>query len=150
MTQVWHAIRTGPAEVSGPVQVGDAFGLILDVSAPYPARLASVLKPLIDGVVAAFHRHDGSDLPELARRVGTPLGVDPVLAGQLLTGDDRSVLGQRRLVWRRAASVQWNPGDDHLLAARITAAAGSGPARDWTVEGRIVRPVPFDPPASQR
>lgn len=137
MAAIWHAVRSGPVGGSRAGSASYPFGLTVDISAPRELHLALVMKPLIDGVVAAFHAHDGSDGAELAKRVADPLFLDQHEVRTLLDGSERAVLGRRRLLWRRGAGVQWNPGDDLLQAAllRATTHIGTG----WSIAGRIVR-----------
>jgi hypothetical protein len=136
MAGIWHAVRSGSV---GESRAGSGYqlGLTVDISAPREVHLASVMKPLIDGVIAAFHAHDGSDGAELAQRVADSLSLNPGEVRSLLDASERAVLGRRRLLWRRGAGVQWNPGDDLLRAAliRATTHAGTG----WSIAGRIVR-----------
>jgi hypothetical protein len=137
MADVWHAVRTGPVDVRRLAATDDRLGLILDIAAPREVHLAAVMKPLIDGVVAAFHAHDGSDGGELSRRVAGSLSLDTGQIRSLLEEPERAVLGQRRLLWRRGAGVQWNPGDDVLLAVQLRTTVSA--AKGWFLDGRIVQ-----------
>ena len=137
MAGIWQAVRSGPAGESHLGFGSYPLGLTVDISAPREVHLASVMKPLIDGVIAAFHAHDGSDGAELAQRVADPLFLDQHEVRTLLDGSERAVLGRRRLLWRRGAGVQWNPGDDLLQAALLRATTNTGTG--WSIAGRIVR-----------
>lgn len=137
MAKIWHAVRSGPVGQSGGGSGNYQLGLTVDIAAPREVHLASVMKPLIDGVVAAFHDHDGSDTAELAQRVADSLVLDQHDVRTLLDGSERAVLGRRRLLWRRGAGVQWNPGDDLLQAALLRATTHSG--MGWSIAGKIVR-----------
>lgn len=137
MAGIWHAVRASRVGEVRSGEAGNRFGMIVDVSAPREVHLAAVVKPLIDGIVAAFHAHDGSDGAELARRVADTLSLDPGEVHSLLDGSERAVLGRRRLLWRRGAGVQWNPGDDLLQAALLRATTHTGTG--WSIAGRIVR-----------
>jgi hypothetical protein len=137
MAGIWHAVRNGPLRESRAGSDSHRLGLTVDILAPREVHLASVMKPVIDGVIAAFHAHDGSDHEELARRVAASLSIDAGEVASLLDGDDRAVLGRRRLIWRRGIGVQWNPGDDLLQAVLLRTA--THPGTNWTIAGRIVR-----------
>jgi hypothetical protein len=80
---------------------------------------AAVVKPLVDGVVAALHRHDGSDLEELAARLARLHGIDPARSRARLMDPEGAVLGERRLLWRWKDGVQWNPGDDACVLGEV-------------------------------
>ena len=83
-------------------------------------NLAAITKPLVDGVIAAFHAHDDpASLDLVASRVAAELGasVDEIRA--LLLEDRTAILGARRLLWPWRDGVQWNPADDRCLAFRI-------------------------------
>ncbi len=82
------------------------------------------MRPALDGVISAFHGHDGSELDELSQRLGRALGADPASVARSLMNDSEAVLGKRRLLWPRATGVQWNPGDDRSLAAEVHVRAG--------------------------
>lgn len=136
MAAIWHAVRTGRVGALQPGRLGDPFGVVVEILAPREVHLASVMKPVIDGVVAAFHAHDGWDGSAIAERVANALLLDPNYVRSLLENPERAVLGRRRLLWRRAAGVQWNPEDDLLQAAHLHATRSK---TDWAIAGRIVR-----------
>lgn len=137
MAGIWHAVRRGPVGESRATSGSFQLGLTVEISAPREVHLASVMKPLIDGVIAAFHAHDGSDTAELAQRVADSLFLDQHDVRTLLDGSERAALGRRRLLWRRGAGVQWNPGDDLLQAVLLRAT--THPGMGWSIAGRIVR-----------
>jgi hypothetical protein len=84
------------------------------------------LKVLLDGVVAAFHVHDGSRLSELAARHTTVApGGSPAAVVDRLMDPSWAVLGPRRLVAPYRTGVQWNPADDGLVAAEVLLRPGA-------------------------
>ena len=92
---------------------------------------AKIIKPLVDGVIAALHTHDGTALADVSDRLRAQLpgsdasdiaqlpGSDASDIAQRLVDDDAAVLGPRRLVWPRASGVQWNPADDLCVALEL-------------------------------
>lgn len=106
----------------------DSRELEVDVDITLPATsslgLASLMKPLLDGVVASFHCHDGSgDLDLLAGRLAGQLGAGtPEVKRLLLKGP--AALDARPLVRRFGEGVQWNPADDRLVAVEIRMTKG--------------------------
>jgi len=140
---VWRAIHdAADSDIRiGQAIVGD-FGvdLVLHVPAAAGVSVLSVVKPLVDGLVAAFHTHDGSDLEELERRLSGALGEQASRVRARLLSSDRAVLGPRRLLWKRADNVQWNPGDDRCRVARIRPLRDAGSS--WRVSGTLFPVTP--------
>lgn len=121
-SRVWFAVRQGFANIFDSDGIPAAFGLdlVLDAPANLPINLATIAKPLIDGVVAAFHAHDDlATLALVAGRVAASLDVPLEEICSLLTEDRVAVLGRRRLLWPWRQGVQWNPADDLCAAFRI-------------------------------
>ena len=146
---VWYAVRRSGTEVPQPMSPPSAFGLelVLEVPAGVSVNLASIAKPLIDGVVAAFHSHDHSTSADVvAHRVAVQLGI-PIEEVRLLLGHNRTaILGPRRLLWARLDTVQWNPADDLCAAFRIrrvTRAAAPGDLATWRLRGSLVEIEPI-------
>jgi hypothetical protein len=130
--------------VPGPVRDPSTFGLdlVLEMPADLRVNLAAIAKPLIDGVIAAFHSHsDPGSVALVASRLGAQLGasVDEIQARLL---DDRTaILGARRLLWPWRDGVQWNPADDRCHAFRIrrvTAAASTARSHGLRLQGALV------------
>ena len=123
---VWAAARAsaGPSSV---VATSQRLGLEVEVVLPASSRLASAMKALLDGVVASFHRHDGTgDLDLLVGRIAPALAPSEVQR-LLVTGPQE--LGVRTLVRPFAKSVQWNPADDLLVTVELRRArTDPGPA----------------------
>ena len=118
--EVWLSVRRGESVKAKSAHVGP-FGVSVTIDVPptRPLDAASVMKPVLDGLLSALHFHDGSMLPEVARRIGGRLGIsEGEVAGHLM-GAEVAVLGERRLVYPRGQSVQWNPADDLCVAAEV-------------------------------
>lgn len=111
------------------------YGISLDVTLPSKSTAMSIMKPLLDGVICAFH--------------GETEGVEDTLRKLF---DDTScllnactcklnVLGNRTYVsqYRGEGSFKWNPEDERLQFARITLRQGanamlSGKIYEWGKE----------------
>lgn len=126
--KVWHDVRaSGELEVErrlgGP---GDQLGLDLTLHRPMGAlpAMLGMIKILVDGVVSALHRHDGSHLESLAERLSGRLAVPADHVARLLTGD-AEVLGTRKLLWPYRELVQWNPADDAIARLRVETMSSS-------------------------
>ena len=116
---VWLVTRGAAPKGARPHSGRYALDLTLKVGRNDSVRPADIVKPLVDGVIAGLHAHDGRDgavvTPRLAARLG--LGVARVAA--LLGDETRAWLGRRRLLWPRADGIQWNPGDDDCVSAML-------------------------------
>lgn len=83
-------------------------------------RPANFIKPLLDGLLSAFHAHDGSNLAILLERLSSHFQSVPLeTIRQWLLNEEHSVLGQRRLLQPFKAGMQWNPADDRLVLIHI-------------------------------
>jgi hypothetical protein len=134
---IWYAMRTSALAVIGMRQdVAAPYGLELVLGAPSSPRTqpAKVVKPLVDGVIAAMHAHDGRALGEVAGRLRAQLpSATAQEIAELLVDERANVLGQRRLLWLRATGVQWNPADDLCVALELRVE----PARRRELSGRL-------------
>jgi hypothetical protein len=72
---VWLPLRQAPVRATQRTDVGGWFGLRLEIGVPTgaPVAPAKAIKPLVDGVIASFHRHDGSELRVVSERLHAQL-----------------------------------------------------------------------------
>jgi len=121
-SHIWYWMKRGSTElVNRPHQVPTQFGLSMTICAPSGSvpNLVALLKPLLDGVVAAFHQHDGTMQAEVAGRLAHVLGVRSIEVVAYLNENTDAVLGRRRLLWPWRNSIQWNPADDCCVAGEL-------------------------------
>lgn len=139
-TSIWYWMKRGLGEAGGAVeQEPSRFGLRVAIHAPSGCVLnpAALIKPLFDGIIAAFHSHDGSMLEQVSDRLARKLDVDArKVAGHLLS-DSVAVLGRRRLVWPWGKSVQWNPADDRCVAAELVVYTDKNRNGLWRLSGEL-------------
>lgn len=117
--QWWAAVKAAEGITGQPTT--DLFALDV-VWHPQEGRrpsLHTALKPMLDGVIAAFHSHDGTALEDLAYRLSRVTALDPDKAAHWLVDAQHAALSQRRLLWPFRDGVQWNPADDLCVAARV-------------------------------
>ena len=142
LSEIWLDIKQATQAIHRVAPMGtrtvDRFGLelVVPVGDGGSRNVAAFVKPLVDGVIAAFHSHDGSDEHELAARLANRLNLPPEKLLALLRDTSLAALGSRRLLWRWRDSVQWNPADDQCVLGRVVVLAG-GPAPHWSHSGRI-------------
>lgn len=119
---IWYWMKCGSIElISRPYQVPTQFGLSMTICAPSGSlsSLVALLKPLLDGAVAAFHQHDGTMQAEVTSRLARVLGVRTQDVVAYLSDNTTAVLGRRRLLWPWRNSIQWNPADDCCVAGEL-------------------------------
>jgi hypothetical protein len=143
VASIWHWFKLGIG--AGRVQrlvrseVVDAnLGLKVTIHVPRSTNLnlTSVIKPVFDGIVAAFSRHDGSDMNLVTERLSTALGIDQKDLTCLLEDETMAILGARKLLWPRGSGVQWNPNDD-LLVANELSLVDYVSERGWELSGEL-------------
>lgn len=119
-TEVWHWLKNGNRNAASQ-QERSWLGIraIVDYPKTEPLWPLEIMKPLFDGVIAAFHSHDGTKLEEVSVRLADQLGIGGEEAASLLMDESAVVLGRRRLLWPWRDAVQWNPGDDRLVVGEI-------------------------------
>lgn len=121
----WAAVKQADKAVTATA--AGLFGLDI-VWHSSPARaptLHTALKPMLDGVIAGFHSHDGSSAGDMPQRLAAATGLSGSEVDHLLNDEEGAVLGRRRLVWPFRDGVQWNPADDRCVAARVAVGSAS-------------------------
>ena len=148
---VWKAIRDFAAPPAETATAPTRFLLkvhVTDTRKDRPANsLADIVKPTLDGIISAYHSHEGSDgVVEAQRLEVAGLGSAETLRDQL---HDRrwAALGGRRLLSSFGPTgVQWNPADDFCVAAHITLSTGrsvaDGHHARWRLSGELAEAIP--------
>lgn len=116
----WRALRENPEKVHSYHNLqGSSFGVKIKLSVPKTktVNLTSVVKPMLDGVICAFHSADQC-LQKESSLIASRLDVTE----QQLLSTDNDILGPHRFIYPyRENSVKWNPKDNHCLAFEIEA-----------------------------
>lgn len=134
---VWFAVSLAAPADAHPHTGHYALELTLELGPGERTRPADIVKPLVDGLVAGLHSHDGRDLKLLASRLAVRMGVPEAHVVERLMDPSRAWLGTRRLLWPRADGLQWNPGDDGCVSATLRLRHG-GPA-GWRLSFGVFR-----------
>jgi hypothetical protein len=138
---VWAAMRDAldrgtAVRIDRAGLYGGPILLLLRVSSPAAmTNAASIAKPLIDGVIAAFTVHDGVDLAGVSKRIAEALGRPPDGVARALSSPPAMLFGTQRLVVCRSRGVQWLPPDDRLIACELV--VDSRPGETWALSGSI-------------
>ena len=143
VASVWRSMKLGAG--SGQVMVESmsevplarlALNVVVHIPRGIHLNLAVAIKPIFDGIIAAFHKHDGSDEDIIVGRLAGQLSVKEGEVISLLRNGLEPLLGTRRLVWPWGKSVQWNPADDLLVAAQVLLEQNSS-TDDWEFSGQL-------------
>jgi hypothetical protein len=122
---VWLAVKRGQdTDTRARFATSAQLGLRLRLTTRQPVNAAAMVKPLVDGVLGAFHQHDGTDTATVSERLSATLGVPSATIAALLADQARACLGETRLLWPWGTSVQWNPSDHRIVACELLIATG--------------------------
>lgn len=132
----WWATRTGSRVTTAGDLANQPYGLHVQIGG-LRRTTASVLKPMLDGIIAGFHR-DGSPSDEAVERLASDIGEIEGLVRAQLTASD-AALGSRVVVRPFRDGLQWNPADDLCVACRVDNVGPSGPS---VVRGRLLALAP--------
>lgn len=94
------------------------FGLTLTIRDRDQRRpAATIIKPIVDGVVSAFHFHDniGALTPVNLGRLAEDCGRSTAWVAGRLHAQERALLGGRELIRQRTVGPQWNPADEYCV-----------------------------------
>ncbi len=139
---IWKSIRdsAAPPNQTAPLPVKFLVNVhVTDTLLPGgTGSVFGIIKPLLDGIISAYHSHEGSDgATESQLLSGLGLGAEEDLCNELL--DPRwAALGPRRLVRPFGATgVQWNPADDFCVFAHVTLNSGAADSMENPARWRI-------------
>ena len=107
------------------------FGMKLDLTLPFKSLPASVMKPLLDGIICAFHGEEIKTAETIRMMFGdtTPFVNE---SSKVL-----NIFGSREYVsqYREENSYKWNPEDERLQFAWITVHSG----KEAVISGEIYK-----------
>lgn len=119
---VWVAARrAGVIANESREAVPEAVVVDVEVQAPEGVRvgLLGVVKPLVDGLLAAAHGYRGEHLERLVKLAEL---IDPSLQPDELRSwltDPSAPFGRASFLFARGAGVQVSPADDRIVALRL-------------------------------
>ncbi|MCF8567817.1 hypothetical protein LLE49_24150 [Alicyclobacillus tolerans] len=133
---LWGLLRQQDATTI-EMEWSGTFGLELTLSVPRGAvvNVAGLVKPLLDGIVSAFHAHDGSYLSDVTNRLSSLAGLSSAYIETLLMESDKAVFGRKRLIYPHGHGVQWAPNDH--LCVEATLHVDYVDDMEWTLSGRL-------------
>ena len=141
----WAAIRTQSAPPSPRLGAPQRFLVRLRIRDRRPAHgtnLAGLIKPVLDGVISAFHSHVG-EADHVSRRLAEAGVGEYTAVRRALRDSSWGALGPRPLVRPFGArGVQWNPADDYCVAASVELDPAPAAGLRWQFSGELLRVRP--------
>ena len=118
--EYWKAIKESNVSIANEIYYG-FFGIDIEIEVQERSNfnLVSVVKPMLDGIIAGFHAHQGEELGVVSERLAQAMSLDAQYIANLLMDKSRAVLGMRNLLHPHLHNVQWNPADDRCVAINI-------------------------------
>jgi hypothetical protein len=134
---IWHAMKTGPVHILDRTK-SDFYGLEVTVKVPTHTQvhIVSIMKPLLDGMISAFHKHDSSDIDEVVVRLKKYINLATQQIENLLLNSGTAILGLRNLIQPYRNGVKWNPEDDAFQFIKIKIEQQYS-NDDWIFDGEI-------------
>ena len=132
----WWSTRSGSRTMTDVDLTSQRYGLRLRLGGMRRST-GSVLKPMLDGVIAAFHRDASLEDETIRRLAGQLHQTQDGVRVQLAAAD--APLGTRVLLRPFRDGLQWNPADDLCVACTVEVAEPS-PAM---VKGQLLRLSPM-------
>jgi len=136
---IWYQFKKGYK--SGPVgefQYSSYYGIYLIINAPYKTKLntAGIIKPLLDGIISAFHNHVFEIDETVIERLSIKLNEKKDVISNMLLDKEIAVLGPRNLIHPFRQGVQWNPSDDLFMQIEVKINKSNHDS-NWSLSGDI-------------
>ena len=118
--EYWKALKEDQISVLDEVSDG-FFGIDIEIKIQEKSgfNLVSVIKPLLDGIIASFHAHQGENLELVSKRLAKSVDVDRQYIENLLLNKSQAVLGMRNLIHPYQNNIKWNPADERCMVINI-------------------------------
>lgn len=117
---IWLSMKHGKITVQN-ILASSHYGLEITLTVPvgFKINIISIMKPLLDGLISAFHHYEGEQLNIVAPRLAQYLHLTDAQISSLLLDQGTSILGGRSLIQPYRQGVKWNPEDDTFLFIKI-------------------------------
>jgi hypothetical protein len=139
LEHVWLALRCGRCTIEGSRsgrEVPFAVRVAIRPPAGRSAAPATMIKGVLDGVIAFQAHTDATTVPDLANRLTRTLTVsEDELQDPLLDVRQAALGALPRLLHARGPGVAWAPADDYCLAGELLLDAANG--NSWSISGVI-------------
>lgn len=117
--QYWYALKTHDVVIYR-LRVPLYYGIHLQIDAPNKQyfNLASIIKPMLDGFISAFHSYHKFD-SEIINKLTMLAGSQRDTIVSLVQNQNTAILGKREFVRRYREGVQWNPNDERCVQISV-------------------------------
>ena len=117
----WSLMKENPISTYGVTTYEGYFGIELELSIPpsHTFNFAAMIKPMLDGIISAFHSYQGEQLAEVSSRLSLSLSSQSDYISTLLLDTRLSILGNRCVLHPFLKNVQWNPADDKCVVIKL-------------------------------
>lgn len=134
---IWLAMKNGEVAVLNK-ESSSKYGLEITINAPIGTQinLIATIKPLLDGLISAFHHYEGQELNSVVKRLAQHIHLPESKVETLLLDEKTSILGPRNLLHPYRESLKWNPEDDAFPFFKIYFQA-TNKNNEWTLSGDI-------------
>ena len=135
--RIWYEMKSNSIKVHTQTPP-DYYGIEILLIAPQGENinLASVIKPLIDGVICSFHAHNGAKLAEVTSRLSAMFKGKHSNLDDLIMAKDSAILGVRKLLSPYRQGVMWNPADDSCVYIKLL--CNYIKDDQWSMDGQII------------
>ena len=134
----WHALKNGKVTCSYKEVPLKQFGLDIQLHIPNTSwcNLAVLVKPLLDGVISAFHQQSIPCESIVLQRLSALTDSSLAETKRLLYEVVYPVLEARPIISAFRQGIIWNPGDDACVACRVKVQR-SVDNESWSMNGRL-------------
>lgn len=116
----WWAAKQAAILTNPVLATAECFGITIRILGPvYRGNVASIVKPLFDGLISALH-WSNVDSEKCAKLIALDLGVSANGVAQLIENPTNCILGSRRVVSPYRGFVKWNPADDRCISGQLS------------------------------
>lgn len=130
----WNYMKRAKPKIASSLPVGE-FGIPVRIRTPRQSiHIANMIKPMLDGIICAFHQHDREIDEQVHVVLSNQLAITEHEIKRMLTEEQWNVLGARNLIQAYRNGVKWNPADERCLAIKIEV---EYLADCWRVDGRL-------------
>jgi hypothetical protein len=118
---IWRLMTQGARITDMHPSPSDQLGIKIQIHVPTNRDLTLLthIKALIDGIVAAFHKHDGTEIDRVLERLSLSLREDAELLRPALIDGTHAPLGTTNLLQPYRSGVKWNPADHRFVHVEI-------------------------------
>ena len=116
--EYWFAVKHGVINQISNRQIGK-FHIVLLIECPTKYHnLASLMKPMLDGIISAFH-FETSPERKAIEYIAEQKHISELDVVKLLEESEYSLLGGRSLVSPFRNGIKWNPKDENCVGVNI-------------------------------